>query len=204
MILAIALASVLLEAIGLWIGWKRIDLPWFWGALAFIFGLLLQVVSVIQLGTPGVVLLIVGLLLGLVLLSLRLHADFEKILVSASARSTNDLQDLIALERRLRTKRGAVGSFGPLERAKLIALLSGCGRCVGEIEVVAPHVANLSVGFEIPLEELVEPFDRAMRLWGVGPEEAQRLADNIAHGAKTSAGSAQEFLAGLIAFKSDF
>lgn len=133
--------------------------------------------------------------------SLRLALKQESLLESAAAESNRTKEDMEALHGRLTDSHTAFERLGPIGTANLIRLLAHRERSPEEIEMMALPIMMLLATFQPgSVEELVEKFDRLLRLTGEPANRAMNIADTLTAGTQASAATFNEMLDALIAF----
>ncbi|HVL50800.1 MAG TPA: hypothetical protein VM754_04795 [Actinomycetota bacterium] len=133
--------------------------------------------------------------------SLRLALEQERVLVSAAEKLDRTKDEMEAMLRRVRGSHKAFQYLGPIETANLILLLAQRGRTSEEIELMALPIAMLNA--ISPLEsvkELVEKFDRFLRLAGEPAHRAMNIADILTATTQASSATSNETLDAMIAF----
>ncbi len=192
-------AGVLLALALLWLGLNRIELSSGPKAAIWIADFILLIVSIVSLGWVGVVILVIANVLAILGWSLWLAMQKESLLVYAAIQADSSKEEIQELYRRLHGSDQAFRALGPIELAKLIKCLSERGRAPDEIEHMARPIALLQVVHEPPLEELVERFDRLLRLYGEPAENAMSVADKLTKATQLSAATFEEMLSATLA-----
>ena len=192
-------ASVLLALALLWLGLNRIDLSSGPKAAIWVAELLLLVGSIASLGWLGVAILMVANVLGFIGWSIRLAMQKESLLVYAAIQTDSSKEEMQELHGRLQESDKAFRALGPIELAKLIKCLSERGRDPEEIRHMARPIALLQVVHEPPLEQVVEKFDRLLRLYQEPAQNAMSIADKLTTATKLSAATFTEMLDATVA-----
>ena len=127
--------------------------------------------------------------LGFIGWSIRLAMQKESLIVYAAIQTDSSKEEMQELHGRLQESDKAFRALGPIELAKLIKCLSERGRDPEEIRHMARPIALLQVVHEPPLEQLVEKFDRLLRLYQEPAQNAMSIADATVAAAGPSWGS---------------
>jgi len=197
---AVAYIAILLSVAALWTGLKKPDLSVFWKTSLYILDLLLILWGVISLGWSGVYLLIAANVLATLTWSAWLAVKQQDLLTQAAIAAGVGRPEMEALEKRLRRSHRAVKHLGPLDRSRMIRYLADRNRRIGEIEALAVPVATLWVIYrpDVELPQLVEDFDRLLRIWRVPVEDAMSLADKLVIATQRTAGNYSEVVHALL------
>jgi hypothetical protein len=183
----------------LWIGLNRIELSSGPKAAIWIIDFFLLAASIVSLGWVGVGIVLFANALGILGWSVRLAMQKESLLVYAAIQAATSKERMQALHRELQKSDKAFRALGPIELARLIKCLSERGRGPDEIEHMARPIALLQVVHKPRLEELVEKFDRLLRLCSEPAENALAVADRLTKATQVSAATFQEMLDASVA-----
>lgn len=196
----LTLLTVVLSLVLLWSGIKKLEVSNPIKAILSLLDLALLIAAIVGLGWAGVFLAVGVNILALLAHSISIAARYDDILTDAAVQNGSDRKEMKSLAKRLQSRGGSFKAFGPIKTAYLIKYLSQRGRSASEIEVMAPHVADLWVIFRPDLESLVEKFDRLLRLSGASAIEAQRVADVLTTATQRSSATFDEMIDGMLAF----
>lgn len=192
------IAGIMLALMLLWLGFKKIELSSLWKAVLTAIEAFVLVVSVVSLGWLGLGIAVGATVLGLLVWSVRLAMQQDSLLTAASVRAQESRGDVQALHARLLPQK-AFATLGPIALAGLIRSLAHCGRKTGEIEMMAPPIAMLSVAHDCDAVQLAGQFDRLLRLYGESPANAMRVADMLTASTLESACGFTEMLTACLA-----
>lgn len=197
---AAAYAALVISVVILWTGLKKPDLSAFWKTALYILDLLLILWGVISLGWSGVYLLIAANVLATLVWSAWLAIRKQDILAQAAVAIGVERSKMEDLERRLRKADQAAKHIGPLDRSRLIRYLAERNRDINEIEALAVPIATLWVIYrpDVGLPQLVEDFDRLLRIWRMPVADAMKLADKLVVATQHTAGSYSEVVHALL------
>ncbi|NGP89932.1 hypothetical protein [Fodinibius halophilus] len=196
--------SILLFIFSLWLGYEKIETSKLTQSILFVADLSLIIVGVIQLGSLGVWIALTANFLGILIYSARLAMKKEELLVSASTQGGFEREEVENLYEELGESNNIFEYVGPIERAKIIYLISQRGRNLEEIKKLAIVIALIWYVQKLDLEILVKKFDRLLRLWDKTVDDAMDVADTLTKGNQMSAADFEENLDAMIAFKDPF
>lgn len=196
--------SILLFLFSLWLGYQKIEASKLTQSILFFADLSLIVIGIIQLGTLGIWIAIIANFLGILIYSARLAMRKKDLLVSASTQGGFDRKEVEKLYEELGESNKIFKYVGPIERAKIIYLISQRGRDLEEIKKLAIVIALIWYVQKLDLEVLVKKFDRLLRLWNKSVDDAMDMADTLTKSNQMSAADFEENLDALIAFKDPY
>lgn len=189
------LVIAVLGAFALWLSLKNLDISTFWRTVISSLNLLVLVISSILLGRLALGLLVAALVFGLLVSSVRLAMQKDRLLRYAATQMGEDMGSVSHLFNRVRKQHPVFKLMGPIDTAQLLNLLSQRGRSIDEVERMAVPIALLWVNQREPdLEWLVSRFDTISRIWGVSASESMRVADALTVGAMKSAATFEEMI----------
>lgn len=196
--------SILLFLFSLWLGYQKIEASKLTQSILFFADFSLIVVGIVQLGTLGIWIAVIANFLGILIYSARLAMRKEDLIVSASTQGGFKREEVEKLYEELGESNDIFNYVGPIERAKIIYLISQRGRSLKEIKKLAVVIALIWYVQKLDLEVLVKKFDRLLRLWNKSVDDAMAMADTLTKGNQMSAADFEENLDALIAFKDPY
>ncbi len=199
--LFLQIAAVVLYLLLLWFGLKRVDLSKYTQISLALLDIILLIISTIKLGWIGYGAVAIANIIGIFIWSFSLFMRKDTLLTNAAAQSTNKKKDLELLYNQLPSNHKVFKTIGPIDRARLIYLLSRRGRSIDEILKMALPIALLWYVHKPELEQFVDKFDRLIRLWNKSADEAMGVADIMTATSRQSAATFEEIIDGLIAFR---
>jgi hypothetical protein len=181
----IGITSLLASLALLWTGVRGLEFRSLASTVFSLTEVLGLVLAVVSLGWWGLAAVAVVNVVAVLIWCVVLAARVESKLVYAGIQADESKEAMQALAARLQLRK-ELKVLGPVERAELIRLLSERARSVPEIEAMAPPIGMLKAIHEVPLDWLVERFDRLLRLSGEPANQAAETAD-IIHATATNA-----------------
>jgi hypothetical protein len=194
----IGIVGLILTLIVLWTGWQQLEFDSFQKTLLSVFEVAVLIVSLVALGTLGIVIFVAVNVAAALLWSVILAAKKQSILVDASVQSTDmSVEEADEIWHWMK-KQKAFAVMRPLRRGELIGALAGQARSPSEIRPMALAVAQLSVIFDCDPIWLAPRFDQLLRLYGESAADSERVADTLVTGTKQSAASFEAMLEAAI------
>lgn len=184
----------------IWLGLKKFDASKYTKTVISLLDSGLLIVSTVKLGWLGVGVVAAANFIGAVVYSVRLAVKKDSLLTSAAAQSGTSKEALEELYEQLRREHQVFKVMSPIERAQLIYFLSRRGRNESEIIEMAVPIAMLWFAREMELRQLVDRFDRLMRLYDKEASEAMDLANTLTASTQGSAATLDDMIEALTAF----
>jgi hypothetical protein len=195
----VQLIGIALGLVVLWTGFRKLEISRFHKAVLTILDLVLLTIATISLGWLGLWVFLGVNVVALVAWSIWLAMRKETLLVFAATQSGTTKDEMEAVYDRLHKSNEAFRVLGPIRLAELLSHLAQRGRGVNEIEQMARPAAMLSIVNDVPLDWMVERFDRILRLYGEPATESMRIADTLTRATQLSAATFREMVDATIA-----
>lgn len=193
----IEIVAILVGLVVLWTGIRRIEVDAPAKAILSALELLTLLLSVVLLGLVGWLVFIVANILGFVAYGVWLAARKQAILAAAAAQSGMTLQEMEALQRRLRNAHTAFRALDPIELAEFVRTLAQVGRPIGEMEILALPIALLSRVHDVDLGVLTPKFDQLLRVWGRSAGDSMKVADQLTVAVQKTPASLMDYVESL-------
>ena len=198
MSVVVGVAGIIVGLALLWSGRKRLQLGTFGSALLSLLDIAVLVVSVVLLGWLGVAVFVVTNLVAFLIVSVRLAAKQEEILLYAATQADTSKEEMSAISKWMQNEGGPFALMGPVVRAELISELAQRARDPDEIRKMSHPIALLWAVHRPPLAWLVERFDQLLRLYGTSADDSMRLADTLSSATKHSAATFEQMVEGMV------